>query len=87
MQMIDKEELLELLGDAEQDAILDDECEAETIKKCVRLVKSMKAAEVVRCKDCKQYYETPDRGNCRWWNRPIQEEDFCSYGERKDNGK
>jgi hypothetical protein len=46
-------------------------------------------AEVVRCKDCKHYRE----GFCfckNWWKddgfTEVGETDFCSYGERKDNG-
>ena len=46
--------------------------------------------EVVRCKDCKHYKKdslscgmnSKDRGE--WFN--WYEDDFCSYGERKDNG-
>jgi len=39
--LIDLEECLELLGAAEQDAALEDECEAETIRKCIRLIKGI----------------------------------------------
>lgn len=48
------------------------------------------AVKVVRCKDCR-YYETveyyPDgtKQVCRLFRRQMQEEAFCSYGERKDN--
>ena len=46
--------------------------------------------EVVRCKNCKHYEKdgfscamnSKDRGE--WFN--WYEDDFCSYGERKDNG-
>ena len=46
---------------------------------------------VVRCKDCK--YWSAEMGWCDLnsyydgdeWNM-FHEEDFCSYGERKDNG-
>ena len=82
MQMIEKEELLELLGDAEQDSKLEDECEAQTIKKCIRLVKGMKAVEVVRCKDCKQYN---GHRYCTYFAETVLDNDVCSYGERKDN--
>ena len=49
------------------------------------------AVEVVRCKDCK-YYEHPEyygggtKDVCRTFKRQTREDDFCSYGERKDNG-
>ena len=42
------------------------------------------AVEVVRCKDCK-YYE-PAEKHCRGAGKAEYEaNDFCSYGERKDN--
>ncbi len=46
--------------------------------------------EVVRCKDCKHYVDGPyDNGDmmCDCWGEWIfpNEDDFCSYGERKDN--
>lgn len=54
--------------------------------------------EVVRCKDCKHYRNHPN-GLCYAWTEPydnergykgdthcVEPDDFCSYGERKDNG-
>ena len=52
-----------------------------------------KYEEVVRCKDCKQWHE--ETGFCAKNSRfdvekmewdMFKEDDFCSYGERKDNG-
>ncbi len=48
--------------------------------------------EVVRCEKCKFYeiveYWHPDCNGtkqvCRLLKRQMQEDDFCSYGERKD---
>lgn len=53
--------------------------------------KTVDAVEVVRCKDCKHYgYEPYDNGDkcCERWGEWIfpNEDDFCSCGERKDNG-
>lgn len=43
--------------------------------------------EVVRCKDCKQYeYIVYDYGRCRKTMLLIKNDDFCSYGERKNDG-
>ena len=49
--------------------------------------------EVVRCKDCKHYDKTTlgnnrDRRMCtKFLGLTIPNpDDFCSYGERKDNG-
>ena len=49
-------------------------------------IDNMPTIEVVRCKDCKWRGEL---GRCRnmdsymWYNRP-NDDDFCSWGERKD---
>ena len=45
--------------------------------------------EVVRCKDCIHYEH--GKGYAPWCNHmcgldEMGEDDFCSYGERKDNG-
>lgn len=47
--------------------------------------------EIVRCKDCKNYGENPygekDEMFCKCWTDwiPTEPDDFCSYGERKEN--
>lgn len=44
------------------------------------------AVEVVRCKDCKAKYEySTKQFYCYLNGMPIDENDFCSYGERKCN--
>lgn len=40
------------------------------------------AVEVVRCKDCKHLFEDNKCPLRTWWTHT--EDDFCSYGERKD---
>lgn len=56
------------------------------LKLLIDKVPTIDAVPVVRCKDCKhleekwQSCEYDDSGNIR------QPDDFCSYGERKDNG-
>ena len=44
--------------------------------------------EVVRCKNCRFYelavYDGGTKNVCRLLRRQMQEDDFCSYGERKD---
>ena len=48
------------------------------------------ATSVVRCKDCKHYVykyindEIGDIGGCIVLNRATKNDDFCSFGERKD---
>jgi hypothetical protein len=71
---VEMEKLVDRLGE------LEDEAE-----------KTVDAVEVVRCRDCR-YYETveyyPDgtKQVCRLFRRQMQEDGFCSCGERKDNG-
>ena len=40
--------------------------------------------KVVRCKDCKYADEAGLCGNVVWYNT---EDDFCSHGERKEDGQ
>ena len=69
---------------------------AEGIESAIDTIKSapsVDAVEVVRCKDCIHWYE-PDEvclkiysdgcvSQYAWQNR--NPDDFCSYGERKEN--
>ena len=50
-------------------------------------IEEMDAVEVVRCKDCK-HIETIENSipYCTWHHSGCGYDDFCSYGERKDNG-
>ena len=45
--------------------------------------------EVVRCKDCKFYevaeYDGGTKDVCRLLKRQMHEDDFCSYGKRKQS--
>ena len=48
------------------------------------------AVEVIRCKDCvfSKYFEESGTRKCRTQQglyRTVTDEDYCSYGERKDN--
>lgn len=44
--------------------------------------------KVIYCKDCEFYelaeYDEGTKNVCRLLKRQMQENDFCSYGERKD---
>lgn len=48
-------------------------------------------AEIVRCKDCKWYERRyPWNGNsyeCSYLEAPMDDNDFCSWGERREDGK
>lgn len=66
-------------------------------KDTAELMVSHDVVPVVRCKDCKHYEETTGKdsgkpcGYGKCVNRMtmlmaiVYDEDFCSYGERKDN--
>lgn len=52
-------------------------------------VKRVDAVEVVRCKDCKHWFEdvagcTDFVGRCEWANYMVGAVGYCVYGERKD---
>lgn len=42
---------------------------------------------VVRCKDCK--YSRPKKNgiklHCAWWYRSVEDDDYCSRGERRED--
>ena len=49
------------------------------------------AVIVTRCKDCKYAYinsfaVSSGEALCTLSGQPMQQDDFCSYGERKDGG-
>ena len=59
----------------------------------LKKVESGKLVEVVRCKDCKYWHEEIGwcDENSHFFNDGMnwdifEADDFCSYGERKDNG-
>ena len=70
-----------------------------TISHCVQIARKLiseastvDAVEVVRCKDCihRHYVDMGDEigaiGGCGLFGTPMMTcNDFCSYGERKDN--
>jgi hypothetical protein len=50
-------------------------------KKLIEAAKTVDAAPVVRCKDCKHEFG----GSCSiCWFQKRKPDDFCSYGERKE---
>lgn len=50
------------------------------VKRIVKSIKTVDAVQVVRCKDCKFH----ERKWCTLNDTGMYDEDFCSYGERKD---
>lgn len=49
------------------------------------------AVSVVRCRECRHKYQEPwnngvaVEGECEIWHSATLADDFCSYGERKDD--
>lgn len=57
--------------------------------RCMEQCKTVDAVPVVRCKDCKawnRYEPTSVSGRCGFLCRMRMDDDYCSYGERKNNG-
>ena len=55
----------------------------------IKELPSADVAEVVRCKDCKDYdiiNQPYDEGFCRKLNYSVDKDSFCSYGERRTDG-
>ena len=58
------------------------------VQQCIDKAPTVDAVEVVRCKDCERTEESMHSG-CVWCiehSKTMLENDFCSYGERKNNG-
>lgn len=58
----------------------------KALRTMVRQTPTVDAVEVVRCKDCKYYFEQP-RGFspiCELTRSRAEKEGFCSWGKKKD---
>ena len=65
--------------------VLFDKKEAEKPKDKCDLCSHAFVGEIVRCKDCRHRYEEGDCTHyywCRVNDRPIDDTDFCAWGER-----
>ena len=70
-----------------------DKVRVDEITNCIAEVMNapaVDAVEVVRCKDCKHFYESDinpnrrcKRGGSQVWDVEFRADDFCSYGERR----
>lgn len=61
-------------------------------KKLIEAAKTVDAVPVVRCRDCKFAYinsfsAASGIALCTSSGQPMQQDDFCSYGERKDGAE
>lgn len=55
-----------------------------TAKELIQVIKNLPSAqpEIIRCKDCKHLFEDNGCPLRTWWTHT--EDDFCSYGERRE---
>lgn len=42
--------------------------------------------QIVRCKDCKYFVKGRDWFSCQKWYMDIRKDDYCSFGERNEDG-
>ena len=61
----------------------------DALKSVEQFAPTVDAVEVVRCKDCKWYKRKyPWNGNiyeCSYLEAPMDDDDFCSWGERRED--
>ena len=79
-------------GDALMDEANSDGAYGYVDAKQIDEAPTVDAVKIVRCKDCKHY--RPQKKSAHWENRAnycnrivtikVQPDDFCSYGERKE---
>ena len=54
----------------------------------VKNIHSAPSIDIVRCKECKRRYRSGYRGDeywvCDFMDAKIKDDDFCSYGERRE---
>lgn len=64
-------------------------CGANKIINRIKAAPTVDAVELVRCKDCKWLYDEMDDYCCRSHRGLVRicKNSFCSYGERKTDGK
>lgn len=80
MRLIDADALEDQFGISDEDLLALDE---------IRHAPTVDAVVVTRCKDCKYAYTnsfsaSSSEALCTLSGQPMQQDDFCSYGERKD---
>ena len=80
MRLIDADLLEDQFGISDEDLLALDE---------IRHAPTVDAVPVVRCKDCKYAYinsfaVSSGEALCTLSGKPMQQDDFCSYGEPKE---
>ena len=88
-EYIDKTDLLERLKNAMQSEYPANKLMINYAHSVVLHAPAADVVEAVRCKDCKNRAKGQDRDYtvyCEWFGRMMNKTDFCSYGEREENG-
>lgn len=92
-EYIEREAAIKAMEKADYTAIADDadSCKADYLREVIESVPAADVVPVVRCKDCKHAYinsfsVTSGVVFCSSNMKAMQEDDFCSYGERMDGG-
>lgn len=64
-----------------------DEGDERALTYCSEFKSKDDVVEVVRCKDCKHWKQvTAERHACRILGFEMDYDEYCSYGERKEQG-
>lgn len=92
MRLIDADELTSKLREWQEYEKARDDCNAIMVRRFINFAKgsaTVDAVPVVRCRDCES--RLPD-GTCKQWRigsdgelADVDNEDYCSYGERRDD--
>ena len=76
---IRREDAVDMFNRAVQDVgILD----ADDIETVFEMLSSADVVQVVRCRDCREFAKASHW--CESFDNPTGEDDFCSYGERRE---
>ena len=80
--LLNKEQVNELI-----DAAPTIDIDRPTRSQFKRMAVQLGYEKVVHCKDCKHRDPEDERCDCGCWHTPFttDDNDFCSYGERKEN--
>lgn len=93
MRLIDADAVIEKEERSELDRYIDGERCYQMVVPSWAIIEAptIDAVSVVRCKDCKHKYQEPwnngvaVEGECEIWHNATLDDDFCSYGERKES--
>ena len=88
MRLVDADKLVDMLYDNEFASL----CPLDEVSGVIDACPTVDAVQVTRCEDCKHWDDDPDtygsdygpKGKCMKSFETMCADDFCSYGEKKD---